>query len=123
MDDNEMDQQTIQSLPRELSLPDDGILRISPLRELESLRDEEGAIVLTDIQLDTPATEVFAEGAPAGEVIAALPGDAVEIRISVARFVTQLSFVLPHSTAHSLHRKSSCCCCYGFYPCLYRRVW
>ena len=44
MDDNEMDQQTIQSLPRELSLPDDGILRISPLRELESLRDEQSAL-------------------------------------------------------------------------------
>ncbi|MDG1357918.1 MAG: GH32 C-terminal domain-containing protein [Akkermansiaceae bacterium] len=28
----------IQSLPRELSLPEDGVLRIKPLRELESLR-------------------------------------------------------------------------------------
>jgi len=28
----------IQSLPRELELPDDGVLRIKPLRELESLR-------------------------------------------------------------------------------------
>ena len=31
----------IQSLPRELSLPDDGVLRIKPLRELESLRYDE----------------------------------------------------------------------------------
>jgi sucrose-6-phosphate hydrolase SacC (GH32 family) len=31
-------QQGIQSLPRELSLPEDGVLRIKPLRELEALR-------------------------------------------------------------------------------------
>ena len=30
----------IQSLPRELSLPEDGVLRIKPLRELESLRHD-----------------------------------------------------------------------------------
>jgi len=30
----------VQSLPRELELPADGILRIKPLRELESLRDD-----------------------------------------------------------------------------------
>jgi sucrose-6-phosphate hydrolase SacC (GH32 family) len=39
----------IQSLPRELDLPDDGILRIRPLRELETLRAnerrEEGVVV------------------------------------------------------------------------------
>lgn len=34
-------QTAIQSLPRELSLPADGILRISPLRELQSLRSHE----------------------------------------------------------------------------------
>jgi beta-fructofuranosidase len=33
-------QSGIQSLPRELSLPEDGVLRIKPLRELESLREE-----------------------------------------------------------------------------------
>ena len=33
-------QSAIQSLPRELSLPKDGVLRIKPLRELESLRYE-----------------------------------------------------------------------------------
>ena len=103
MDDNEMDQQTIQSLPRELSLPDDGILRISPLRELESLRDEQSVTVLTDIQLNTPTTEIFAQGAPAGEVIAALPGDAVEIRIAVARSVTQLSQSIARLATHE-HR-------------------
>jgi len=34
-------QSGIQSLPRELSLPEDGILRIKPLRELDSLRHDE----------------------------------------------------------------------------------
>ena len=33
-------QSGIQSLPRELSLPADGVLRIKPLRELEQLREE-----------------------------------------------------------------------------------
>ena len=32
----------IQSLPRELELPEDGVLRIRPLRELQSLRYDEG---------------------------------------------------------------------------------
>jgi beta-fructofuranosidase len=50
----------IQSLPRELSLPDDGVLRIKPLRELEALRGDErhktgieveaGAVKLDDLQ-------------------------------------------------------------------------
>ncbi|NQV36313.1 MAG: GH32 C-terminal domain-containing protein [Phycisphaeraceae bacterium] len=34
-------QSAIQSLPRELSLPADGVLRIQPLRELETLRGDE----------------------------------------------------------------------------------
>ena len=34
-------QSSIQCLPRELSLPTDGVLRIKPLRELEQLRQEE----------------------------------------------------------------------------------
>ena len=53
----------IQSLPRELELPDDGLLRIKPLRELESLRYDgktmenitvkrEGEYKLTDITGD-----------------------------------------------------------------------
>ena len=36
----EIFQQGIQSLPRELSLPEDGVLRIKPLRELEQLRQD-----------------------------------------------------------------------------------
>ena len=34
-------QNGVQSLPRELSLPEDGVLRIKPLRELETLRYDE----------------------------------------------------------------------------------
>ncbi|MBT3273098.1 MAG: glycoside hydrolase family 32 protein, partial [Spirochaetales bacterium] len=36
--DKEIDLKSLQSLPRELSLADDGTLRINPLRELEGLR-------------------------------------------------------------------------------------
>ena len=38
MTDGKMNSKTIQSLPRELSLPDDGVLHIKPLSELETLR-------------------------------------------------------------------------------------
>jgi sucrose-6-phosphate hydrolase SacC (GH32 family) len=41
----------IQSLPRELDLPEDGILRIKPLRELEKLRYDE--IILSDLSVKT----------------------------------------------------------------------
>ena len=41
---------TIQSLPRELSLPADGILRIRPLRELEALRYD--PLTLGEVTLD-----------------------------------------------------------------------
>lgn len=67
---------SIMSLPRELSLPEDGVLRIKPLRELESLRYD--PVALDEIQVGKVA---------AGEMkrIAELPGDAVEIRASVER--------------------------------------
>jgi beta-fructofuranosidase len=62
-------QQGIQSLPRELSLPKDGVLRIKPLRELEELRQgrkrqrnitvqSDTTRVLRDIQGDTLELEV-----------------------------------------------------------------
>ena len=67
--DKNVFQQGIQSLPRELSLPKDGVLRIKPLRELEALRHdkkEESDIsvksdtirLLPDIQGDTTELEV-----------------------------------------------------------------
>jgi sucrose-6-phosphate hydrolase SacC (GH32 family) len=81
--DGKMDSRTIQSLPRELSLPDDGILRIKPLRELETLRYD--PVVLRDVTIDEPSRDVPVISAPAGKKIAALDGDAFELRITVAR--------------------------------------
>ena len=81
-DSNQMDRQTIQSLPRELGLHADGSLSISPLRELETLRQLPGAeLANVVVGAEVLTTEVFRDGAPPGEVIASLPGDAVEIRI------------------------------------------
>ena len=85
-DSNQMDRQTIQSLPRELGLHADGSLSISPLRELETLRQLPGTqLANITVGAESLTTEVFRDGAPPGEVIASLPGDAVEIRIVVAR--------------------------------------
>ena len=81
--DGKMDSRTIQSLPRELSLPDDGILRIKPLRELETLRYD--PVTLADITTGEPARDVFLTSAPAGKKIATLDGDAIELRITIAR--------------------------------------
>lgn len=57
----------VQSLPRELSLPSDGVLRIKPLRELESLRGAR----LTAADAAVPA------GAPI--VLDGISGDALEV--------------------------------------------
>lgn len=60
----------IQSLPRELELPEDGILRIRPLRELESLRcDErrqEGSLVKSDTV----------------QILKQISGDAIELEVT-----------------------------------------
>jgi len=78
---------TIQSLPRELSLPADGILRIKPLRELEAQRFN--PVTLTDVVIANPITghgdKVPPTGAPALQRIAELDGGAVEIRIVIPR--------------------------------------
>ena len=84
-DSNQMDRQTIQSLPRELGLHADGSLSISPLRELETLRLPGTELANITVGAEGLTTEVFRDGAPPGEVIASLPGAAVEIRIVVAR--------------------------------------
>ena len=81
--DGNMGNRTIQSLPRELSLPDDGILRIKPLRELETLRYEPAT--LSDIKISDLTEEVLSTGGPAGKKIATLDGDAIELRINIAR--------------------------------------
>ncbi len=47
-------QSGIQSLPRELSLPEGGVLRIKPLRELERLRYDEWSEANLTVQSDAP---------------------------------------------------------------------
>ena len=81
--DGTMDSRTIQSLPRELSLPDDGILRIKPLRELETLRFD--PITLADVTISEFTRDVPLTSTPAGKKIATLDGDALELRITIAR--------------------------------------
>jgi len=83
MSDGRMSSKTIQSLPRELSLPADGVLRIKPLRELETLRSD--PVTLTNLAVNKQTRGVLPVGAPTGQRIAILGGDAVELRITVAR--------------------------------------
>jgi beta-fructofuranosidase len=72
---------SIQSLPRELSLPADGILRIKPLRELESLRAD--PVVQENIVV--PGSVPPTSGTVDWRQIARLPGEAVEIRLTISR--------------------------------------
>jgi sucrose-6-phosphate hydrolase SacC (GH32 family) len=60
----------VQALPRELELPDDGILRIKPLRELKSLRHDQ--IVKKDLIVTRNHPLKFSE----------LRGDALEMEIT-----------------------------------------
>jgi sucrose-6-phosphate hydrolase SacC (GH32 family) len=80
-------ERTIQSLPRELSLADDGTLRVKPLRELEGQRGD--PVTLRDVTIDHPITghgdDVPPAGGPALRRLADLDGDAVEIRVVVPR--------------------------------------
>ena len=69
--DPTIDRKTVQSLPRELSLHDDGSLRIEPLRELESLRYD--PVTRHDVVVDGTST------------IAAPESDAFEVRVTVDR--------------------------------------
>jgi beta-fructofuranosidase len=61
----------VQSLPRELELPDDGILRIKPLRELESLRCEEQSQEKIAVKTDTDL------------VLKKIKGDHLELKLVV----------------------------------------
>ncbi len=76
-----MSGKSIQSLPREVSLPDDGVLRIRPLRELESLRQDHVQYDL--IKIDRVETEIRDGVAPIGMPIAQWDGDSMEIRMVV----------------------------------------
>lgn len=85
--DNKLLDKTVQSLPRELSLPADGVLRTKPLRELEGQRRD--PIVMKNVVLNCPITghgdAVPPNAAPRLQQIAELPGDSAEIRITVPR--------------------------------------
>ena len=78
---------TIQSLPCELRLPADGILRIRPLRELEAQRYDQ--VTLSDVTISHPITghsdQVPPSSAPVLQRLAELNGDACEIRITISR--------------------------------------
>ena len=80
--DPAIDLRTVQSLPRELSLRDDGSLRIEPLRELASLRRDP-----VMIRGATVAPSGAGGDAPPGASgrIADVDGDAFEIRVTVDR--------------------------------------
>lgn len=66
----EYPQTAIQSLPRELSLPEDGILRIKPLRELEKLRSDEKSASPISLPRDTSYP------------LDGIAGDAMELQVS-----------------------------------------
>ena len=70
---------SIQSLPRELKLADDGSLRIQPLQELESLRYS--AKILKEITVSSPDRP--AHDSKGLQKITTLDGDAFEIRITI----------------------------------------
>lgn len=74
----DVDLRSVQSLPRELSLADDGTLRMRPLSELESLRHDK--VTLNNITATPPKGS---HSTIAFEHIADLDGDAYEIRITV----------------------------------------
>jgi sucrose-6-phosphate hydrolase SacC (GH32 family) len=73
----------VQSLPRELELPDDGILRISPLRELESLRGDETSMkdVLVNAGSVLPLSGISGDALELQMVIR--PGDARRLGVRV----------------------------------------
>ena len=64
-------QSSIQCLPRELSLPADGVLRIKPLRELEQLRYD----AATEAMVTIPADAIH--------LLQGITGDALELNITL----------------------------------------
>lgn len=82
-DDGAMSRLTLQSLPRELEVPADGILRIRPLRELETLRHD--PMVMEDVELKDVSGDLRLDRIPPGRRLAELPGESVEVRITVPR--------------------------------------
>jgi sucrose-6-phosphate hydrolase SacC (GH32 family) len=60
----------IQSLPRELELPDDGVLRIKPLRELKSLRYDE----MSEENITVKSDSYYK--------LSKITGDAIELKVT-----------------------------------------
>jgi beta-fructofuranosidase len=85
--DNRLLNKTIQSLPRELRLADDGSLRVAPIREMDSLRlsgtSEE------DVSISHPITGHVAKVPPSDPQfltrIAEWDGPAVELKIRIRK--------------------------------------
>ncbi len=80
--DGKMSELTIQSLPRELSLFEDGNLRMRPIRELETLRYE--PVAAENLAVEHIDRTLLAERSPKGKKIADL-SDSAEIRITIDR--------------------------------------
>lgn len=78
--EEKIDKKSIQSLPRELSLKKDGTLKISPLRELNSLRYNENKIPNFVVEMKKRNNGGFAM-----KQVAELPGTAVEIEAIISR--------------------------------------
>jgi beta-fructofuranosidase len=76
-------ERSLQSLPRELSLGEDGTLRIHPLRELEAQRFD--PVVHEDIEVVLPERKGGTDWRNPTKRIAELEGDAYEIRITIDR--------------------------------------
>lgn len=78
--DEKISEKTIQSLPRELSLDEDGMLKISPLRELEAQRHEEESFRNVEVKM-----EPIHNGGDASTKITDLKGDSLEIKATISR--------------------------------------
>ena len=76
---------TIQSLPRELHLPSDGVLRIRPLKELESLRFDKSQ--KENVVLDQPVRghgdRVPPVATPSLQSLIDIPSEAAEVRLVI----------------------------------------
>jgi beta-fructofuranosidase len=88
---NNLLNKTIQSLPRELHLPSDGVLRIRPLKELESLRFDKSQ--KENVVLDQPVRghgdRVPPVATPSLQSLIDIPSEAAEVRL-----------VIPHEEVH-----------------------
>ncbi|MFM2217130.1 MAG: Sucrose-6-phosphate hydrolase [Planctomycetota bacterium] len=84
---NKLLDKTIQSLPRELSLPADGVLRIKPLTELQTLRHD--PIKHANLVLDQPilghTSRVPPIANPFLQSLVETPSEACEIRLEIPR--------------------------------------